>query len=162
MEKTRPATLKDLAVITEIYNEAILNSTATFDTEPKSIQEQADWLAEHGGKYPVMVAELEDIVVGWASLSRWSDRCAYSDTAEISVYVFERYRGMGIGRGLMVSILDEGKKVGLHAVVARITEEGAISVHLHESLGFEHIGTMKEVGKKFGKLLDVHLMQRNY
>ena len=79
----RPATNQDVSRITEIYNDAIINTTATFDTETKSIEEQSIWLAAHNEKYPVIVAEENKLIVGWASLSRWSDRCAYDKTAEV-------------------------------------------------------------------------------
>jgi L-amino acid N-acyltransferase YncA len=158
----RPAKLADLPAITEIYNEAILKTTATFDTEPKTSEEQKIWFADHGPKYPILVAEENGIVVGWASLSKWSDRCAYSDTAEISLYVREDHQGKGIGRKLLEAIVAEGEKAGLHTIIARIAEASQASIHLHKSVGFEHIGTMKEVGRKFGKLLDVHLMQKVY
>ena len=83
----RAAGLADLAAITDIYNEAIRTTTATFDTEPKTKQEQEDWFRSHGPKHPILIAESPDGVVGWASLNEWSDRCAYSGTAEVSVYV---------------------------------------------------------------------------
>lgn len=154
-----PATLEHLESITDIYNEAILSSIATFDTEPKSIEEQRLWFNEHNNKYPILVAEEDDTIVGWASLSRWSGRCAYADTAEISIYIKEGFRGKGIGSILLKKILDEGKNAGLHTVLARIAEGSDISIGLHKKAGFEYIGVMKEVGKKFGKMLDVHMMQ---
>jgi L-amino acid N-acyltransferase len=155
----QPATLADLKAITDIYNQAILNTVATFDTNPKTLDEQKVWFEKHGGKYPVLVAVQTKIIVGWASLSQWSDRCAYSDTAEISLYVREGYRGKGIGRKLSGDILKAGKDAGLHTVIARMVESNDASIHLAESLGFKPIGVMKEVGRKFGKLLDVSLMQ---
>jgi len=156
----RKAAMKDLAAITEIYNEAVLKTVATFDTEPKMVEEQKPWFESYDSKHPILVAEQDGTIVGWASLSKWSDRCAYSDTAELSVYVKEEYRGRGIGKKLMREILDQGQKVGFHTVVARIAESNEVSVRLHEAFGFEHVGTMKEVGRKFGKLLDVHMMQK--
>ncbi|MBI5116511.1 N-acetyltransferase [Candidatus Poribacteria bacterium] len=158
----RRATGRDLASITDIYNEAIVKTVATFDTEPKTVVEQEAWFANHGSKYPIVVAESEGGIVGWASLSRWSDRCAYSGTAEISLYVRENCQRKGIGKRLIEAILEEGRKAGLHTVVARIVAGNDISVRLHESTGFHHIGVMREVGRKFGKVLDVYLMQKIY
>jgi L-amino acid N-acyltransferase len=162
MVTIRSATLRDLNAITEIYNEAILKTVATFDTEIKSTEEQKTWFKDHGPKNPIIVAEYEGVIVGWASLSKWSDRCAYSDTAEISLYVKEKYQGKGIGKKLMESIIKEGKNSGIHSVIARITEGNKVSVHLHESAGFKRIGVMKEVGMKFSKRLDVYLMEKIY
>ncbi len=162
MLRIRQSRLKDLEAITEIYNDAILKTTATFDTEPKTMKEQKIWFGDHGKKYPILVAEQDGSVIGWASLSRWSDRCAYSDTAEISIYIKEEFQGKGIGKKLMRAIISEGKRAGLHTVIARIAQGSEISIRLHESVGFGHVGVMKEVGRKFGKLLDVYLMQKIY
>ncbi len=160
MMRIRKASQEDLPMITEIYNEAILTTIATFDTTQKTIEEQQTWFEDHGNKNPIMVAEIDGTVVGWSSLSKWSDRCAYTDTAEISLYIKKEYQGKGIGKDLLKRILEEGEKQGLHAVIARITEGNTISIALHESLGFFHIGVMKEVGVKFEKRLDVYLMEK--
>jgi len=162
MLAVRPAKIDDLDAITEIYNEAILTTDATFDIEPKTEAEQEAWFASHGPKNPVLVAELDGVVVGWASLSEWSDRCAYAGTAELSFYVKEEFRSRGIGKRLMEDIIQEGERVGLHTVIARIANGNNQSIHLHERVGFEHIGVMREVGQKFGRLLDVCLMQKIY
>ena len=162
MIKIRRATINDLDAITNIYNEAILKTTATFDTEIKTWKEQKKWFEDHGSKNPILVADENGIIFGFASLSKYSDRCAYSDTAEISLYVKEEHQGKGIGKKLMKQIIKEGKNVGLHVVISRITEGNKKSIYLHKSVGFENIGIMKEVGLKFGKRLDVYLMQKIY
>ena len=162
MFKIRKGTFEDLGGITEIYNDAILKTTATFDTEPKTLEEQTSWFTDHDSKHPILVAEQDGVIIGWASLSEWSDRCAYSDTSEISLYVREERRGKGVGRELIRAILQEGKSGGLHTVIARIADDNETSIRLHRSVGFTHIGVMKEVGRKFGRLLDVHLMQLIY
>ena len=156
----RRATLDDLPVITEIYNDAVLNTIATFDTQPKTLEEQKLWFDEHGLKYPIMVAEIDGKVTGWAALSRWSGRCAYANTAEISVYVSRIHRGEGIGGQLIKEIVAEGQRVGLHTLIARIAGGNEVSIRLHESVGFQHVGIMREVGEKFGKRIDVYMMQK--
>jgi L-amino acid N-acyltransferase YncA len=156
----RKASQKDLPVITDIYNEAIKTTTATFDTTPKTIEEQRLWFQDHGKKNPIMVAEQDGCIIAWGALSKWSDRCAYTDTAEVSLYVIEPYQGKGIGTHLLKELLEEGRKQGLHAVIARITEGNTHSLSMHESLGFFPIGVMREVGVKFGKRLDVHLLEK--
>lgn len=160
MLKIRRAGLKDLDAITEIYNNAIVKTVATFDTEPKTIEEQKTWFVSHGRKYPILVAEQDMLVVGWASLSQWSDRCAYVGTAEVSLYVREEHQRKGIGRKLLEAIIHSGQEAGFHTILARIAEGNGVSIRLHESAGFEHIGVMREVGRKFGRFLDVHLMQK--
>jgi L-amino acid N-acyltransferase YncA len=162
MLNIRQATAADLGQITEIYNDAIQKTTATFDTEPKTLEEQKAWFSIHDARHPVLIAEEDGLIVAWASLSQWSDRCAYSDTTEISLYVREQHRAKGIGKALMKAIIQEGKTAGLHTVIARIAGSNKISVDLCKSFGFQYIGTMREVGKKFGQMLDVHLMQLIY
>lgn len=162
MLKIRNASIEDLEEITNIYNEAILNSVATFDTVEKSIDEQRIWFLEHGPKNPIIVAEEDCNILGWAALSKYSTRCAYSDTTEISLYVKDEYQDRGIGKKLMEKIIQKGEKAGIHVILARITEGNEKSIYLHESVGFKHIGIMKEVGMKFGKRLDVYLMQKLY
>jgi L-amino acid N-acyltransferase len=158
----RAAELKDLENITEIYNHAILNTVATFDTKPKTFEEQKEWFEGHGSKNPILVAEIDKKVVGFASLSKYSTRCAYSDTAELSIYIKEKYQGKGIGKKLMKEIIDAGEKADLHAVISRIAEGNKVSINLHEEVGFNHVGIYKEVGFKFGKKLDVYLMEKIY
>jgi phosphinothricin acetyltransferase len=158
----RKADVTDVPAITEIYNEAVLTTTATFDIEPKSVSSQREWFQAHGVKNPILVAVIVNDVIGWASLSEYSTRCAYADTAELSVYVKASFRNQGIGKKLMQAILDEGNKVGLHTVISRIAGGNEISVHLHKQFGFQDVGVMKEVGKKCGKLLDVYIMQKIY
>jgi phosphinothricin acetyltransferase len=156
----RPAITNDIEAITHIYNEAILTTTATFDTEPKTAAERMQWFERHDERHPVLVAVFEAKVVGWASLSRWSDRQAYDDTAETSFYVQSEYRGRGIGRKLKEAIIDEARRLRFHTLIARVAEGSAESVHLNESAGFERVGTLKEAGRKFGRRLDVHILQK--
>lgn len=160
MVQFRRAQMADVPVITEIYNEAIRTTTATFDTTLKTLVEQEAWFRDHGSKNPVMVAMENGHVVAWASLSKWSDRCAYQDTAEVSLYVAKPYRNQGIGTELLRRVLAEGERQGLHVAIARITSGNDTSLRLHEKLGFVPIGVMHEVGEKFGRRLDVHLMEK--
>ena len=150
----------DLAAITEIYNEAIKTTTATFDTEPRSDSDQLSWFQSHHGRHPIIVAALNGTVVGWASISRWSERKAYDETGEVSFYVKSEHRGHGIGRRLTEAIVEEARKMKFHTLIARVAGESVVSLHLSTTSGFVEIGIMKEVGKKFGRLLDVHILQK--
>lgn len=160
MISIRPATEKDITAITDIYNDAVLNTTATFDTEPRTYSDRLEWLRKHGEQHPVLVAEADGQVAGWASLSRWSDRAAYDSTAETSLYVHSSFRHRGIGKQLMEMLVLSGRKAGLHSLIARITHGNEQSIYLHERMGFVMIGTMKEAGRKFGQYHDVHFMQK--
>jgi len=155
----RRARLQDVDAINAIYNDAVLNTAATFDTEPKSLRQQSKWFETHSDKYIILVAVNDDRVIGWVSLSKWSDRCAYSCTAECSLYVAKAYRNHGNGKKLLEALLNHARTAGLHTVIARIAEGNDASIHICKAAGFSSIGTMREVGRKFGKLLDVHLMQ---
>ena len=156
----RRAVAADLDAITEIYNEAILTTTATFDTEPYTAAERLPWFESHGERHPILVAALEGRVVGWVSLSRWSERRAYDDTAETSFYVKSEFRGVGIGRQLKAAIIEEATRLGFHTLIPRVAEGSSESLHLNESFGFRYVGTLNEVGLKFGKRLDVHILQK--
>ena len=158
--QVRTAARADLEAIREIYNEAILTTTATFDTEPKSAEERLQWFQSHGERHPILVAVLDGKVVGWASLNVWSDRHAYDETAETSFYVKSEFRGRGIGRKLKEATIKEARRLKFHTLVARVAEGSEESIHLNQSVGFVLVGTMKEVGCKFGRRLDVHIMQK--
>lgn len=160
MLEIRKAKIDDLLGITSIYNDAIKNTVATFDTKTKTFEEQKVWFDRHGSKNPIIIAIDNRNIVGWAALSKWSNKEAYCNTAEISVYVKDSFEKKGIGRKLIQEILKKGKKAGLHLIIARITNENQVSIHLHESVGFTQVGVMKECGYKFGKWLDVILMQK--
>ena len=156
----RKAAEADLPAILDIYNEAVVKTTATFDTELRTMERQQAWFAAHGPTHPVLVAERDGAVVGWASLSQWSDRSAYDGTAETSFYVNEAHHGHGIGRQLLVALLEAAEQAGLHTLLARITSESEASLHLHYAYGFTDVGVMREVGYKFGRYLDVHMLQK--
>jgi L-amino acid N-acyltransferase len=155
----RKAELADVDSITEIYNEAILTTTATFDTDPKTVAERTQWLNAHDDRHPVLVAVVNGEVVGWASLTPWSERRAYDDCAETTFYVQSMHRSRGIGRLLKNAILEEARRLRFHTLIARVAEGSDASLHLNEGLGFVHVGTLKEVGRKFGKLY-VHILQK--
>lgn len=162
MRIIRKATLDDLAAITGIYNEAVLRTEATFDFEPKTVEQRKPWFNDHDSRHPILVAEQDGLVAGWASLSKWSDRRGYSDTTEVSLYVEKENQRRGLGRQLLEAIIEEGRKVGLHTVIAQIAESNQPSLVLFRSEEFEQVGVLKEVGRKFGRLLNVCIMQRIY
>lgn len=155
----RQAIDDDLTSITEVFNEAITKTTASFFLEPRSVDDMRKWLEAHDEQFPVLVAEMDDSIVGWASLTRWSEREAYDGTAETSFYVRASHRGQGIGTQLKEAVIAEARRIGFHTLIARMAEGSDASRHLNEKLGFEFVGTLKEVGLKFGRLLDVHIYQ---
>jgi phosphinothricin acetyltransferase len=158
--KLRKANIEDIPEITAIYNEAVLNSTATFDTEPKTNLKMKTWFNSHNQKFCIVVCEVDKVVVGWASLSQYSDKIAYNITAEFSIYIHTEYRAKGFSKPLMEYCLNEGQKNGIKTVISRITQGNNISVKLHEHFGFFKVGVLKQVGVKFGAALDVIVMQK--
>ncbi len=155
----RRATLGDARSIADIYNHYVANSTATFDTEPKSVGERIAWLTEHGDTHPVLVAEIDGVVVAWGALSQFRERPAYRHTVEIAVYVAPEHTGAGIGPALAEALIDAARSAGHHVVVSQIVSENLPSIKLSERAGFTPVGTMHEVGRKFDRWLDVVVME---
>lgn len=158
----RPAGFEDAEAIRDIYNVEVTGSTVTFDLVPRTLEDQHAWLAEHAGAHPAVVAvDVESgRVLGFGSLSPYRSRPAYSTTVEDSVYVHEAARGSGVGRALLAELVRLAEVHGFHAVMAKIVGGHDASIALHRACGFEIVGVEKEVGRKFGRWLDVVLMQR--
>lgn len=156
----RPAADCDAYAINAIYNHYVRTATATFDTVEMSLESRHAWLAEHVGAHPVLVAhDPSGPVLGWGSLSRWGTRCAYQHTVEISVYVAAEATGRGVGPALSHALLGEARRLGHHVVLSQIVHENDASLKMAARLGFEHVGTLKQVGRKFDRWLDVVLME---
>ncbi len=159
----RPATFLDLPGISEIYNEAVLNTTASYDEEPETLGDRLRWFEAHlAANLPVFVAverRRKPRVVGWCSISEFRSRIAYRYTVENSVYVAPGCQGRGIGRRLMTTLIEAARERGYHAIVAGIDADSAASIKLHGSLGFVEVARFREVGFKFGRWLDVVFME---
>lgn len=155
----RPATSDDLDAIFEIYEHEVLHGVATFDTDPFTAEQRRAWFDKHQRDiHPAIVLEDNGRVVGWAALSQFSVKKAYDRTAEVSVYVHKDHRGKGVGRRLLTELVRLGRERGVGVLLARIAAEQVPSLGLHLSLGFQHVGTMRRVGEKFGRVLDVELL----
>ena len=156
----RLAHATDAEAVRAIYNVEVLESTVTFDLVPRSHDDQRAWLAAHSGAHPAVVAVDADEVVGFGSLSPYKDRPAYSTTVEDSVYVQRDWRGKGAGKLILGELLNLATAHGFHAVIARIVGDHEASIALHERCGFTLVGVEKEVGRKFGRWLDVVELER--
>jgi phosphinothricin acetyltransferase len=156
----RLATLDDAEAIRAIYNLEVTTSTATFDLVPRSLEDQRSWLAARSGAHAAVVATDAGDVLGFGSLSPWRDRPAYATTVEDSVYVHRDHHGKGVGKAILNELLTTGTAHGFHACLARIVGGHEASIALHAACGFEVVGTEREVGRKFGRWLDVVLMER--
>jgi phosphinothricin acetyltransferase len=159
--RVRPARREDCPAILEIYNEAVLTTTASYDVEPRTLEHRLAWFDDHTRKgYGMFVAEDADQVVGWSSLSPFHDRFGFRYTAENSIYVAAARRGQGIGALLFPPLLDSAHEKKLHSLIAAIDASNAASLRLHARFGFTQVGHFREVGHKFDRWLDVLYLQR--
>jgi phosphinothricin acetyltransferase len=156
----RVARTDDAEALRAIYNVEVETSTVTFDLVPRSPAEQRAWLAARSGAHTALVAAEGEGIIGFAALSPYKERPAYSTSVEDSVYVHRSHQGKGVGKVLLGALLETAQASGFHAVFARIVGGHEASIGLHAAHGFEIIGTEREVGRKFGKWLDVVLMER--
>jgi phosphinothricin acetyltransferase len=158
----RTATLADAGAILEIYNREVLETTATFDLVPRTLEQQQAWLSARSGAFAAIVAVDAGTrqVVGFASLSPYKERAAYNTTVENSVYVHRDFGGRGVGKALMLHLVEVARESGFHSIIARIEAGGTASRALHASVGFELVGIEREVGRKFRRWLSVAVMQK--
>ncbi len=152
--------MADAEAIRQIYNIEVTGSTATLDLVPRSHEEQASWMVAHSGVYPVIVADEGGEVVGFACLSPYRPRPGYATAVEDSIYVAAEHRGKGIGRELLNAAVVMARTHGFHSVVARVGATQQASVALHQACGFDFVGVEREIGRKFGRWIDVAILQR--
>lgn len=157
MVNIRRAAAEDLEELLEIYNYEVEQGIATLDLRPRTFEEWEQWYVAHNvDNHPLIVAEKDGHVAGYASLSSYREKEAYQSTVELSVYIGPRYRRQGIASMLMEAILEEARQdERTHLVVSVITAGNEASVRLHEKFGFTFCGTIHEVGMKFGRYLDI-------
>lgn len=151
----RRVELQDSKTITTIYNEYVVHSVATFDTEPVREEDMRTRIAEISAHYPYFVYETDGKVVGYCYAHSWKQKAAYNYTLETTIYLAPEYVGKGIGKLLMQRLIEECRREGYHALIACITEANEVSSALHLGLGFKQVSHFKKVGLKFGRWLDV-------
>jgi L-amino acid N-acyltransferase YncA len=157
--------MTDAEGIRAIYNQEVLDSTVTMDLVARSLPAQQRWIELHQGAHGAIVAVegnpagVEN-VLGFASISPYRTRPGYSTTVENSVYVHREHQSRGIGRMLLDDILSLAADSGFHSCMARILAGHEASIRLHASRGFEVVGIEREVGRKFGRWIDITLMQK--
>ena len=158
----RPATPDDIAAITRIYADAVVNGTASFEIEPPDEAEMARRQAALlNNGYPYLTAEIEGLLAGYAYAGPYRSRPAYKWSVEDSIYVAPAMHRKGIGGLLLRRLVAESEQRGFRQMIAVIGDSAQIgSIAVHERAGFSHIGTLRSVGFKHGKWLDTVLMQR--
>jgi phosphinothricin acetyltransferase len=161
MEETiRSAQEGDLPGLLAIYNAAIEQTTATCETEPRTLAErQAWWEAHLDPRYPLLVAEQDGDVLGYACLSVWAAGPVYAQTAEASLYLAPGAQGRGLGTRLMRALLAEARRIGHHVIVSRIWSQNGASLAMCRKCGYETIGVQKEVGRRHGAWEDCEILQ---
>ena len=152
----RPITKDDIAACLDIYNYEVVNGVATLDLEPRTLPEWQEWFGAHQtSEHCIFVGLMDDVVVGYASLSPYRPKEAYKSTVELSIYIHQDYRGRGIATQLMAHILEIAKNDPLlHNVVSVITAGNEGSTKLHARFGFIYCGLTPQVGFKHGKYQD--------
>ncbi len=156
----RPAELTDAEAIRSIFNNEVTTSTHVFELVPHTLEEQQRWIQERSGAHAAVVAIGDGVVIGFGALSPYRPRPAYSTTVEDSVYVHPDRQGMGAGKALLSELVELATAHGFHSMIGRIADHNGASIALHRSLGFEEVGTEREVGRKFRRWIDVLVMQR--
>lgn len=162
IESIRPVRASDLGALTALYNHYIETSPATFDIEPKSLEDRAAWLSHYGetGRHRLLVAELDGGLVGYASTSRFRDKAAYDTSVEMTIYLSPDRTGTGIGRRLYEALFDAISGEDVHRAYAGITVPNQASEALHRAFGFEPAGRHHEVGRKFGRYWSVQWFEK--
>lgn len=152
----RRAKIEDLPELLDIYNYEVKHGVATFDEIEQTYEQRKKWFDDHQGKYILIVKEINGKIAGYASVSKLFLKPAYDISGEVSVYVGKDFRGQGIGKELMQELLAIVKEEGnFESLFSLITGNNEASIRLHEKLGFEYAGILKNSGVKFGKHLDV-------
>ena len=156
----RSAKSSDAAAIADIYNDAVENTTAIWNDALVDTNNRKDWLRDRtSAGYPVFVCVQNDTVIGYASYGQWRGFDGFALSAELSVYIHKDHRGLGQGRALLAQLINAAKAQGLHVLIAGIDATNEGSLKLHGSMGFVETARMPQVGKKFGRWLDLVFMQ---
>lgn len=155
----RSAGLDDAEIICAIYNQGIEDRLATLETEQRTPAERREWLGARGPRHPVVVAEVNSVVVGWASLNVFNPRPAYRHVADVSVYVERGWRGHGIGGALLSHLADMARALAYHKLVLAAFPFNQAGMALYERVGFRTVGTYREQGQLDGRWVDVIVME---
>lgn len=158
--RIRPATPADAAAIGRIYNQGIRDRIATLETEERTPEERAQWLAARGPRHPVLVAEVDGAVVGWASLNAFNPRRAYDHVADFSLYVERAWRGRGVGRQLLDALIGRARELGYHKLVLSAFPWNEAGMRAYRRAGFRVVGTYREQGLLDGRWVDTIVMEK--
>jgi L-amino acid N-acyltransferase YncA len=158
--RVRLATAADAEAICRIYNQGIEDRVATLETELRTPEERRRWLAERDPRYPVIVAEADGQPVGWGSLNLFNPRAAYRFVADFSIYVERAWRGRGVGRSMLETLLELARQHGFHKLVLSAFPFNAGGMALYQTLGFRTVGIYREQGMLDGRWVDTIVMEK--
>lgn len=156
----RDATPSDAEGLLAIHNEAVRDTTAIWDETEVDLADRTAWLHDRlAAGFPVLVAEVDGVVAGYASYGPWRPKSGYRHTVENSLYVLSSHHGRGLASALFDALLVRAREAGLHRMVAMIEASNTVSIDLHARRGFRVVGEMSQVGSKFGRWLDLTILQ---
>lgn len=160
----RDADKADLPAVLAIHNTNIAESTAIWDTDEVDLDDRLSWFADRtAAGMPILIAEIDGEVAGYASYGQWRPKTGYRFSVENSVYVDERFQRRGVASALLTELIARATDSGrVHAMIAAIESSNTGSIALHERFGFRTVGELPEVGHKFGRWMDLTLMQRTF
>ena len=156
----RPATPADAEAIRAVHNQGIADRIATLDSKPRTPTESLAWLTGRGPRHPVIVAEIEGHVIGWASLNQFNPRAAYDGVADFSVYVARGNRGKGVGRHLLTRLIALARELEYHKMVLLALAYNNAGIALYNWAGFTHVGVYREHGQLDGTWVDAVIMEK--
>ncbi|TSD67995.1 N-acetyltransferase [Inquilinus sp. KBS0705] len=150
----------DLPLVLDIYNDVILHTTAVYSEQPHTLAMRQTWFNERkAAGFPLIIAQQGDTIAGFGTYGQFRVWPCYRFTAEHSLYVHRDYRGLGISKIILQTLIDRARQAGMHALIAGIDSENPVSLQLHLSFGFEQVAHFKQVGFKFNRWLDLKFLE---
>ena len=157
----RPARDEDAPGVREIFNEAVQEGRVTFETEPRSLEEQRRLLAgaSQDPRHPILVAELRGWTAGWIAIERYDRRPQLDDVGEVSVFVRREFRSYGVGRQLMRAVQNEAQRLGYRKLIGHVLADNYDSLRLCRATGWHEAGRHERHARREGRLLDVIVVE---
>lgn len=156
----REARIEDVLYVTEIYNQGIQERTATLESRLRDVEEMEQWLITRGDKHKVLVAEENDSIIGWASINEFSPRECFNTNAGMSIYIEKESRGKGVGKKLLIQLIEMAKSLGFHKIILNTFKKNTASNALYKAMGFSEVGVYEKHGFLDGEYIDIKIMEK--
>lgn len=158
----RLANKEDLRAINDIYNDDVAHSIYNVDTRPVTQEERLQWYEQHQtNKLPILVKEVNDETIGWASLSQWTPQGGYNKTAEVAIFVAKTVHRQGLGKELLRNLIEHAEDIEYKSLISRIVAGNTASIKLHQMFGFKYVGVMRRIAYKLDQWVDVQIWQKD-